>query len=175
MSHRRLAFLGALLALPLLAVAGHAQSLRTVGMLSVGYTSIDEGITLTGGVGPQLSFLRLAAYGDLILSEDEDSRFARETFDNGRTVCRDLDTGQFAEDSYCGPEVHGAVRGELLLTIPGSRVYVGPGIRGGADGVRGYGTALLEYPLSAFPSRLLLKGSLGDDYTQFEVGLAFGG
>lgn len=96
--------------------------------------------------------------GAFIYSGDND-RYDEQTFDNGQSRCRDLQTGQFADDEKCdntAVRFYGKV--EATYTFVGA-LEVGGGARYSSDKVRPYGTASF-----AVAPKLRLKGNVGDRY-----------
>jgi hypothetical protein len=81
------------------------------------------------------------------MPQDPNARYRSETLDNGRTVCRDHDTGQFADDALCGPRYVYAASAELLGAVGvgnGKQLALGAGYRAGNS--RGaYGAAALFF------------------------------
>ena len=162
--------------LVMLAVASTASNAQVglTGGVSLGYAApptTDTGGAFTGWVGAQSRLIRVQLLGDLIVSENEDSPYYVDEFENGESACRDSRNGQFADEARCGPEADPAVRGELLLRV-GRRVLVGPGYRVAEGSSIPYGAAGYEAAVGR-SAAVLLRGAYGANYMQFDVGLSF--
>jgi len=95
---------------------------------TAGYTALARSTTHSTFVAASLTPLDVG-----IMPQDPNSRYQSETLSNGNTVCRDQDTGQFADKSNCGPRLVYAVNSELIGGIAiNTRMWaVGAGFRGG--------------------------------------------
>jgi hypothetical protein len=108
----------------------------------------------------------------IVVPNEGDTRYYRDDLGNGTSRCRDSATGQFAPDAYCAGDLDWALRAEGLLRILQGRLALGPGVRFGG-GARPYGTAVWATNGSRRGS-LFVKGSAGEDFVQFDVGVDFG-
>lgn len=157
----------------LTALASASVAGQSTGGISVGYANppaTDTGAAVTGWYGVQSPRFRLQLLGDLIFSSNEDSPYHRESTDGGGSVCRNSNTGHFADDAQCAPEIDPAVRSELLVRL-GSNLLVGPGYRLGEDSSIPYGAIGYETPIGL--GKLLMRGGFGEKYVQVDVGLSF--
>jgi hypothetical protein len=112
--------------------------------------------------------VRAIAAGDLIFSADEDSPYYRDSFDNGQSRCRDSRNGQFASDAYCGPEIDGAIRAELLI-MPHPRFGIGGGLRVPEPSLTPYASVQYEQPFGA-KGFWFVHGAAGKGFAQFDLG-----
>ncbi len=101
----------------------------------------------------------LRPIGGAFIYSDENGRYRRETFNNGSTICRDRETGAFADKERCNnAAVDWYGKAELTYTIPQGMEF-GGGARFSDDKVRGYGTVAF-----AIGRDLRLKGNIGNRY-----------
>jgi hypothetical protein len=113
----------------------------------------------------QSRWWRLGATGDLLMSANESSYYM------DGSVCRDGDTGRFADSYRCGADLDVALRAEASLRIPGTGVSFGPGYRLAVDsGPFGF----LQIDLSMHdPSwNWVIRGNAGENFIQVEAGVA---
>ncbi|PXA90138.1 hypothetical protein DMC25_08350 [Caulobacter sp. D4A] len=92
-----------------------------------------------------------------LIYQDDDSRYRTETLNNGNTICRDRQTGYFADKDRCSPEIkpYGKLEGAYQVT---SKLEFGAGVRV-SDEVAPYG--LIGARLT---DRVTIKGFGGKDY-----------
>jgi hypothetical protein len=107
-------------------------------------------------------------WGDVLLSENTESVFYQDG-----SVCRNGDTGEFADSYHCGPAVDLAARGELGIRIPNSGLSFGPGFRVASDRSQPYG--YVQYQSGSETGSFWLVRALGgQSLVQLEVGFGFG-
>jgi hypothetical protein len=107
-------------------------------------------------------------WGDMLLSENTESVYYRDG-----SVCRNGDTGEFADSYQCGPAVDFAARGELGLRIPDSGLSFGPGFRLAEDRSQPYG--YVQYERGGETGSFFLVRALGGQkLVQVEVGVGLG-
>lgn len=133
-------------------------------------------------LGFQASFRRFSLNinpADLggIPEENQNPRYRKETFSNGRTVCRDLSNGQFAESSKCAGTFRTIYAFSLDATynIHNSQypIYLGMGYRlgnnSGAYLAAAVGYALQQGKMSAF-----FKTHIGANLLVMSAGILIG-
>lgn len=157
----------ALLTALLLPVSLHAQEETSTAMgFSGSYVTPVEGLGLSMGMSHLLVhigggvMLAPAAWGDLILTHDEDSEYYRDT----SNFCRDGE-GAYVDDILCTPETSFAGRAEMAFMHSG--FFAGPGVRMHGDVIEPYG--FVQYGMDLFG-----RISIGEGFQQFEMGLLIG-
>jgi hypothetical protein len=114
----------------------------------------------------QSRWWRLGLTSDLLMSANESSYYM------DGSVCRDGDTGRFADSYLCGPEMDIALRGEAALRIPGTGVSFGPGYRLAVDSGP-FGFLQVDLPMHDPSWNWVIRGSGGKNFIQVEAGAAF--
>lgn len=171
----RIRLLFSLLAAAVLSAPASAQTRQTILGLNMGYAAAEEsGFSFSLSYARVFGVVRPSLYLDMIAGPaDPDSRYYRDTFDNGQSRCRDSVTGRFASDALCTGDFGYAARAEGLFRLARSPVLLGPGLRVGSGGLVPYGTAMYEAPVSpGSPFQVQGKGSAGVAFIQAEVGIA---
>lgn len=111
--------------------ASAADQEATVGFAAeAGLAVLEDDIGGEVGVGGYVAFNRFRLGGTLgmFVHASGDERYRSERFDDGRTICRDATSGQFADASHCGPDYEAYARlvGSIALT---DRFSIGGGYR----------------------------------------------
>jgi hypothetical protein len=118
--------------------------------------------------GTHARWLGAQLWGDVLFSENTESVYYQDG-----SVCRNGDTGEFADSYQCGPAMDLAARGELGLRIPDSGLSFGPGFRVGGDRLQPYG--YVQYQSRHETGSFFLVRALGGrSLIQVEVGFGFG-
>jgi hypothetical protein len=142
------------------------------GSIGFVHTDDDEGMSMSLGIGGVL-LRHLVAFVfpiDLGIVPNKDSRYYTDTFDNGNSVCRDSETGRFADKSNCGPDVIFAASAEAGFAIATGvhPVYLTGGYRVGA-GESAFGAIAIAFqPLNSL--HWYAKASVGREFTQVVFG-----
>lgn len=90
---------------------------------ALGVTNLKDqgtGMSVTGSwlIRARWLGLNIVPLDVVVLPQPANSRYRRETFDNGSTVCRDIENGQFAADENCTAELAYGAAAEGGVTIP---------------------------------------------------------
>lgn len=157
---------------------GWAQVPEPVGLQgSIGYSHPGRpGFGITGGLWAHWWLLvGLASLDVTLVPGPPNERYQTETFSNGRTVCRDHSTGEFAEKEKCGslPDALIGAMVELdLAPFEQLPVFFGGGLRTapapGPYASLGYARALGDDRWFWF-----LRGALGRHFGQAHFGIGF--
>lgn len=140
-------------------------------------TTDDQGsgvsMTLSYAATTQRFTINLTPVDVGFMQASDDSRYQEETFDNGNTVCRDTETGQFASRSLCGGEMVYAASVEGLFGFKTDEKHwaaVGAGFRVG-NSAGPYGTVAFHF---AAPSETNwnLRLRLGASFSDVAAGAA---
>lgn len=157
-----------------LATPSAAQQRSGIGVAAgvARYSVEGTGLSMTGWWTLQRRWLTLTAVPvDMIITPPrEDSRYYRDAWEGG-SACRDSDTGQFADDSLCGPEIGIGASGEVGVTVPISAhrsIGIGAGVRIG-DTSGPYGTATVNFGPAERP-RWQLRLRAGPGITDVAAG-----
>lgn len=112
-----------------------------------------------------------------IPEENQDPRYRKETFSNGRTVCRDLSNGQFANSEKCAGTFRTIYAFSLDATynVYNSRypVYLGAGYRFGNNS-GAYLAAAVGYALQHSKVNAFFKTHIGASLLVLSAGLLIG-
>jgi hypothetical protein len=142
------------------------------GSIGFVHTDDDEGMSMSLGIGGVLlrHLVGFVFPVELGIVPNKDSRYYTDTFDNGNSVCRDSETGRFADKSNCGPDFIYAASAEAGFAIATGThpVYLTGGYRVGA-GESAFGAVAIAFqPLNAL--HWYAKASVGREFTQVVFG-----
>lgn len=104
------------------------------------------------------------------MPSDPNGRYQSETTSSGTTVCRDQETGQFADKTNCAARTVYAVNAEMLGGVPaGSGLFgLGAGVRGGNSSGPYFIAAYVfsQHPQNAWQ----LRARIGRRVADFSIG-----
>ena len=110
---------------------------------------------------------RLTPIVGAFIYKNDDDRYYNDSFSNGQSRCRDSSNGQFADSSYCAPDVQAFAKFEGAVHI-GKSWEVGAGVRVAEQDTTPYVLVGAQFSNNG---RFKLFG--GKDYAGVGIGLRF--